>query len=126
MQDQDFSILFEKIPSTGNKTDISMVSGFNSIVQKINHLFNTNKGELVSDKNFGSDYYVYLFDPLSNKTSLEANLANYIKASITNLSSVKVNLVSCTEDLLEFDVLFSYFDGSVLNENIFCSIEVER
>ena len=56
MQSRDFSILFEKIPTTASTTDIAMVSGYNSIVQKITHLFNTNKGELSSDQIFGSNY----------------------------------------------------------------------
>jgi len=126
MQEKDFSILFEKIPSTGSKTDISMVSDYNSIVQKINHLFNTNKGELVSDKNFGSDYYTYLFDPIGNKKNIEANFSNYIKASIKNILKTKVELVECNETNLYFDIYFSYFDGKTLNENIYCSVEVTR
>ena len=90
MQNTDFSILLEKIPTTNSTTDIAMVSGYNSIVQKISHLFNTNKGELTSDTNFGSDYYVYIFDPVSNKSLLENTLSHYIQASIQGVTSVTV------------------------------------
>lgn len=124
MQSKDFSILFEKIPATTEKTDIAMVSGYNSVVQKINHLFNTNKGEMVSDKYFGSDLYVYLFDPVGEKAVLEANLSNYIQSSITGLIKVIVTLISYAESLIKFKVSFSYFDGLKIYDNVTCFIEV--
>ena len=124
MQTTDFSILLEKIPSTNSTTDIAMVSGYNSIVQKISHLFNTNKGELTSDKNFGSDYYVYMFDPVSNKSVLENTLSHYIQASIQGVTDVNVELFSYTQRLLQFKVKFGYFDGIKLQSNIYCNIEV--
>lgn len=124
MQNTDFSILLEKIPSTNSNTDIAMVSGYNSIVQKISHLFNTNKGELTSDKNFGSDYYVYMFDPVSNKEVLENTMSHYIQASIQGVTDVTVDLFSYTQTLLQFKVKFGYFDGLKLQSNIYCNIEV--
>ena len=124
MQNTDFSILLEKIPTTNSTTDIAMVSGYNSIVQKISHLFNTNKGELTSDTNFGSDYYVYIFDPVSNKSLLENTLSHYIQASIQGVTSVTVELSSYTQNLLQFQVKFGYFDGIKLQSNIYCNIEV--
>jgi len=124
MQNTDFSILLEKIPTTNSTTDIAMVSGYNSIVQKISHLFNTNKGELTSDKNFGSDYYVYIFDPVSNKSLLENTLSHYIQASIQGVTDVSVELFSYTQNLLQFQVKFGYFDGIKLQSNIYCNIEV--
>lgn len=124
MQNTDFSILLEKIPSTNSNTDIAMVSGYNSIVQKISHLFNTNKGELTSDKNFGSDYYVYMFDPVSNKEVLENTMSHYIQASIQGVTDVTVQLFSYTQTLLQFKVKFGYFDGLKLQSNIYCNIEV--
>ena len=124
MQNTDFSILLEKIPSTNISTDIAMVSGYNSIVQKISHLFNTNKGELTSDKNFGSDYYVYMFDPVSNKSVLENTMSHYIQASIQGVTDVTVELFSYTQTLLQFKIKFGYFDGLKLQSNIYCNIEV--
>ena len=124
MQNTDFSILLEKIPYTNSNTDIAMVSGYNSIVQKISHLFNTNKGELTSDKNFGSDYYVYMFDPVSNKEVLENTMSHYIQASIQGVTDVTVELFSYTQTLLQFKVKFGYFDGIKLQGNIYCNIEV--
>lgn len=124
MKNTDFSILLEKIPSTNSNTDIAMVSGYNSIVQKISHLFNTNKGELTSDKNFGSDYYVYIFDPISNKSLLENTMSHYIQASIQGVTNVTVELFSYTQSLLQFKVKFGYFDGIKLQSNIYCNIEV--
>lgn len=125
MQLRDFSILFQKIPTTGQKTDIAMVTGYNAIVQKISHLLNTNKGELTSDKNFGSNYYVFLFDPVGNKQTLEITLANYIEASIPGISNVIVQLDSYTETNLFFQIKFSYYDGIVFQNNIYCSVEVK-
>lgn len=125
MLTSDFSILFQKIPSQNSKTDIGMVSGYNSVVQKITHLFNTNKGELTSDKNFGSDYFIYLFDPVGNKSLLETNLTHYIQASIQGITNVTVELYSYTQSLLQFKVKFAYFDGSKLQSNIYCNIEVQ-
>ena len=122
MQNTDFSILLEKIPTTNSTTDIAMVSGYN--VQKISHLFNTNKGELTSDKNFGSDYYVYMFDPVSNKEVLENTMSHYIQASIQGVTDVTVELFSYTQTLLQFKVKFGYFDGIKLQGNIYCNIEV--
>jgi hypothetical protein len=124
MKNKDFSILLEKIPSTAEKTDIAVVTGYNATVQKITHLFNTNKGELPSDSNFGSDYYIYLFDPVGNKSNLEANLANYIRASIPELNSAKVTLESYSETKITFNVKFSYFDGLIMKSNIQCTVEV--
>jgi hypothetical protein len=124
MQNTDFSILLEKIPSINSTTDIAMVTGYNSIVQKISHLFNTNKGELTSDKNFGSDYYVYMFDPVSNQSVLENTLSHYIQASIQGVTDVNVELFSYTQSLLQFKVKFGYFDGLKLQSNIYCNIEV--
>jgi hypothetical protein len=124
MQNTDFSILLEKIPSTNSSTDIAMVSGYNSIVQKISHLFNTNKGELTSDKNFGSDYYVYIFDPVSNKSVIEDNMSHYIQASIQGVADVSVELFYYSQNLLQFKVKFGYFDGIKLQRNIYCNIEV--
>lgn len=124
MQTRDFSILFEKIPTTSSTTDIAMVSGYNSIVQKITHLFNTNKGELSSDQNFGSNYYVYLFDPVSNKSTLEKNMSYYIEASIQGVTNVLVQLSYYSQSLLQFKITFSYFDGLNIQNNIYCSVEV--
>jgi hypothetical protein len=124
MQNTDFSILLEKIPSVNSNTDIAMVTGYNSIVQKISHLFNTNKGELTSDKNFGSDYYVYMFDPVSNQSVLENTLSHYSQASIQGVTDVNVELFSYTQRLLQFKVKFGYFDGLKLQSNIYCNIEV--
>jgi phage baseplate assembly protein W len=102
-----------------------MVTGYNAIVQKISHLLNTNKGELTSDKNFGSNYYVFLFDPVGNKQTLEITLANYIEASIPGISNVTVQLDSYTETNLFFQIKFSYYDGIVFQNNIYCSVEVK-
>lgn len=125
MQEKDFSILCEKIPMSGNKTDIAIVSGYNSVVQKISHLFNTQKGELPSDRYFGSDYFTYLFDPVSNKTTLEGLLGEYIKASVTNVTETIVSMTYYDMTKIKFNIIFSYFDGKVLKKNITCNIEVD-
>jgi len=124
MQKKDFSILFEKLPSSGSKTDIAMVSGYNAVVQKINHLFNTNKGELVSDEYFGSDLFVYLFDPIAEKPVIESKLESYIQIFLPQLFNIKVSLINNMPTFIDFKVTFSYFDDVKTNDNITCFIKV--
>lgn len=125
MATKDFSILLEKLPFTGQKTDIAMVSGYNSTVQKITHLFNTNKGELPSDMNFGSDYFTYLFDPAGNKTNLESLLAHYIQHYINDVVNIKVSLVYYSENIIKFKVSFSNFDVMSIKNTVSATIEVK-
>jgi hypothetical protein len=124
MQKKDFSILFEKLPTTGSKTDIAVVNGYNSVVQKINHLFNTNKGELVSDEFFGSNLFTYLFDPVGEKPIIESNLESYIQTFIPQLLNIKVFLINYNENFIDFKVTFSYFDDVKIYDNITCFIKV--
>lgn len=124
MQKKDFSILFEKLPTTGSKTDIAVVNGYNSVVQKINHLFNTNKGELVSDEFFGSNLFTYLFDPVGEKPIIESNLESYIQTFIPQLLNIKVFLINYNENFIDFKVTFSYFDDVKTYDNITCFIKV--
>lgn len=121
---KDFSILFEPVSFYYTKKDISMVSGYNAIVQYIEHIMKTQKGELISNMDLGSDYFTYAFGT-EDKAFLELNLASYIEAAIPQIRSVKVNLVYYSEDRLQFEVKFSLFDGIKSQNNISCFIEVE-
>ena len=124
MATKDFSILFEPVSFYYTKKDISMVSGYNAIVQYIEHIMKTQKGELISNMDLGSDYFTYAFGT-EDKAFLELNLASYIEAAIPQIRSVKVNLIYYSEDRLQFEVKFSLFDGIKSQNNISCFIEVE-
>lgn len=124
MATKDFSILFEPVSFNYTKKDISMVSGYNAIVQYIEHIMKTQKGELISNMDIGSDYFTYAFGS-DDKAFLELNLASYIEAAIPQVRSVKVNLIYYSQDRLQFEVKFSLFDGIKSQNNISCFIEVE-
>ena len=59
---KDFSILLEKIYTDSSKKDLAVVSGFNAYSQYIEAVCKTQKGELVSNMNLGSDYFKYIFN----------------------------------------------------------------
>lgn len=124
MPRKDFSILLEPVNTIYTKKDISMVSGYNYIVQSIEHIMKTQKGELISNMDLGSDYFSYSFGT-QDKAFLEINLAAYIQAAIPQIQNVKINMIYYNEDMLQFEVKFSLFDGIKSQNNISCFIEVE-
>lgn len=121
---KDFSILLEKIETAGTKKDISVVSGYNAITQYIEHILKTQKGELISNMSLGSDYFTYVYGT-NDAGALETNLAAFIQAAIVKLSDVKVQLLSQSDQLFQFQVTFSIFDGIKFQKNATCFIEVE-
>ena len=106
---RDFNILGYKIDTTNSKKDLSLVTGFNSYIQKIEHICKTQKGELPSDSSLGSNYYAFLFDPVGNKNVLEINLQAYIKAAIYDLTRVKVTVVYSDENKVILTMKFKTF-----------------
>jgi hypothetical protein len=120
---RDFSILLEKVETARTKKDIGIVTGFNAISQYIEHIMKTQKGELISNMNMGSDYFSYIFGT-NDPGLLELNLASYIQASIPKISDVNVRLLTQEEDQLSFEVNFSIFDGIKVQRNASCFIEV--
>lgn len=125
MDIQDFSILLEPVQTTTSKKDISIVTGFNAISQYIEHVMKTQKGELISNMDLGSDYFSYIFGT-RDKSVLEFNIASYIEAAIPQLKNIKVTLTYFSEDILQFEVKFSIFNGGIKKQqNSSCFIEVQ-
>jgi len=122
---KDFSILFEKINSSSTKKDIGLVSGFNAYSQYIENICKTQKGELVSDINLGSDYFSYIFDGQANPGMLENNMAAYISSAIPVLINVKVKLQYASDKVFQFLIYFSTSDGILKQANVSTFIEVE-
>jgi hypothetical protein len=123
MQVKDFSILLEPIISPTDKKDITLVSGYNAFAQYIEHVMKTQKNELVSNMNLGSDYYSFIFGT-GDVPVLELKLAAYIQDAIPKLSNIKVFLLSQTQTRLSFQVNFSFYDGIKFQNNLSCFIEV--
>lgn len=120
---RDFNILGYKINTTNSKKDLSLVTGFNSYIQKIEHICKTQKGELPSDSSLGSDYYAFLFDPVGNKNVLEINLQAYLKASIYDLTRVKVTVVYSDETKVLLNVKFG-LRNFTKSQDAECLVEV--
>lgn len=121
---RDFSILFEPVQTATTNKDISLVSGFNAISQYIEHVLKTQKGELISNMNLGADYFTYIFGT-QDKGVLELNVAAYIEAAIPQIRNVRANLVYYSTDILQFEIIFSIYDGIKTQNNVSCFIEVE-
>jgi hypothetical protein len=124
MATKDFSIYFEPSVTTNSKVDISTVSGYNSIVQQIQHVARTQQNELISDMSFGSKIYDYIFQGNVDRTLINITMAAAIQSSIPRLSNVKAQMSYYSTDLIKFDVYFSTFDGVNFQKNSYCSIEV--
>lgn len=120
---RDFNILGYKINTTNSKKDLSLVTGFNSYIQKIEHICKTQKGELPSDTSLGSDYYAFLFDPVGNKNVLEINLQAYLKASIYDLTRVKVTVVYSDENKVLLNIKFG-LRNFTKSQDAECLVEV--
>jgi hypothetical protein len=123
MQVRDFSILLEPIQSSTTKKDISLVTGYNAYAQYIEHVLKTQKNELVTNMNFGSDYYSYIFGT-NDVGVLEIKLAAYIQSAIPKLTNIRVLLSSKIETELTFQVFFSFYDGIKFQTDLSCFIEV--
>lgn len=121
---RDFSILFEPVQTATTNKDISLVSGFNAVSQYIEHVLKTQKGELISNMNLGADYFTYIFGT-QDKGVLELNVAAYIEAAIPQIRNVRANLVYYSTDILQFEIIFSIYDGIKTQNNVSCFIEVE-
>ena len=90
---------------------MAVVSGFNAYSQYIEAVCKTQKGELVSNMNLGSDYFKYIFNGQANVGSLEVSLAAYIHAAIPQLSNVQVQVLYMTDTVIQFVVTYLITDG---------------
>lgn len=120
---RDFSILLEPVVTSTSKKDISLVSGYNAYAQYIEHVMKTQKKELVSDMNLGTDYFTYIYGTV-DRGVMELNLAAYVQAAVPKLTNVKVKLLEQTNTDMHFNVSFTFFDGIKIQNNISCFIEV--
>lgn len=124
MPTKDLNILGLKVTTPTNQKSLSIVTGYNSYVQKIEHICKTQKGELPSDMNLGSDYFTFLFDPAGNKNFLQTNLENYIQAAVYEIRNVKVLVSSFTQTKIYLIVNFSLAD-SIKEQISSCTVEVD-
>lgn len=124
MKDKDFSIFLETAITTNNTKDFAVVSGFNSIVQQIEHVAKTHQNELISDMKFGSKFYDYIYSGNLDRSLINLSFSSAVQAALPSLSNVKVNMSYYSDNLIKFDVYFSLYDGIKKQENIYCNIEV--
>jgi hypothetical protein len=124
MPTKDLNILGLKVTTSTNQKSLSIVTGYNSYVQKIEHICKTQKGELPSDMNIGSDYFNFLFDPAGNKNFLQTNLENYIQAAVYEIRNIKVLVSSFTQSKIYLIVNFSLSD-SIQDQTSSCTVEVD-
>jgi hypothetical protein len=123
MATRDLNILGLKINTSNNKKDISFVNGYNSYVQKIENVCRLQKNEIPSSMNMGVDYYVFLFNPVSNKNTMEQSIANSIINSISELEDVTVEIIYYTESTITMNVTFTV--SKLIQKNpTTCKIEV--
>lgn len=122
---KDFSIFLQPVNTTSSKKDIGKVSGFNAVSQYIEHVMKTQKGELVSNINLGSDYFNYIFGT-DDLGSLELSLAAYIEAAIPKINDVIVKTMYYDESRYNFQIFFSIYDGIIIQKNASCFVEVTR
>lgn len=123
IKSKDFSVLFPKITTTNQVKDFAMVTGYNMIVQQIQQACLTQKGELMADPNFGSNYYSYKFAAGVSLGALESALKNSIQYGVKSIYNVKVKINYYSNSLVQFTVTFSTSSG-VSNQVMTCSIEV--
>ena len=113
-----------KVSTTNAKKDISLVSGYNKVVQQVEHASKVNRGELMADPFFGSSYYEYIFDGVSDISMMRVSIKNSIEYGIPDLINVSVELLENTEISLIFDVNFTLSDYINSQTDINCVIEV--
>ena len=121
---KDFSILLEKISTPSAKKDLTIVSGFNAISQYIEFIFKTQRGELSSNANIGSNYFDYIYNGQGNFSALQTSLAGYIKAAMPFLSNVYVVTTYADTNVFQFTVTYSLSNGIRMQENVATYIEV--
>jgi phage baseplate assembly protein W len=121
---KDFSILLYKVNTTSSKKDISVVTGFNKIVQQIEQTTKVNKGELMSDPYFGSNVYQYIYDGSMSAGILQGVLGQAIQYAIPDIRTIIVNLVSVSDMEYVFKINFTSNNSVNVQNNAECTIEV--
>lgn len=124
MNSKDFNILGLKIDSLNQKKDISFVTDINSYVQKIENICRLEKGEIPSSIDLGVDYYAFIFDPISNKSTVEDNVAVAVRSGIKEIKQAKASVVYYDDSKIIFDVTFS-LNYRIPDKTTTCRIEVD-
>jgi phage baseplate assembly protein W len=124
MRTKDFSILLEKVSTTNTKKDLAFVDGTNSIVQQIENVLKTNKGENVSNMNFGANIRDYTYDLAVNRQIVTSTLRSVIKSSIRKIFDVSVNVSYYSDTVIIFDIRFSTEISLNAQNKSSCQIEI--
>lgn len=106
MEKKDFNILGLKINTGASKKDISYVSGYNSYVQKIEHICKTQKGEVPYSRNLGIEYYDLKFNSVVGKNIMQLKIQNNIKNLVKEFDLVTAKTQYTTNEFLILDVDF--------------------
>ena len=123
MDKKDFNILGLKINALSEKKDISLVTGYNSYVQKVESILKTQKGEIPYYQNFGVDYYDYVFDNSISKILFESKAKNIISYFIKEAQEVLVRTTYYDNTVVKLSVDLT-FNKQLKNQKIKCFIEV--
>jgi hypothetical protein len=124
MRTKDFSILLEKVSTTNSKKDLAFVSGTNSIVQQIENVLKTNKGENVSNMSFGANIRDYTYDVAVNRQIITSTLQSVIKSSIRKIFDVSVTVNYYSDTVIIFDIQFSTEISLTSQNKSSCQIEI--
>lgn len=124
MNSKDFNILGLKIDSSNQKKDIAFVTDINSYVQKIENICRLEKGEIPSSLNLGVDYYAFIFDPISNQSTVEDNVSVGIKSGVKDIKQAKTKVIYYNDEKLILDVTFS-LNYRTPEKTTTCRIEVD-
>jgi phage baseplate assembly protein W len=124
MKTKDFSILLEKVSTKNSKKDLAFVSGTNSIVQQIENVLKTNKGENVSNMSFGANIKDYTYDVAVNRQIITSTLRSVIKSSIRKIFDVSVTVNYYSDTVIIFDIQFSTEISLTSQNKSSCQIEI--
>ena len=124
MRTKDFSILLEKVSTTNAKKDLEYVDGTNSIVQQIENVLKTNKGENVSNMSFGANIRDYTYDVAVNRQIITSTLRSVIKSSIRKIFDVSVSVNYYSDTVIIFDIQFSTEISLNSQNKSSCQIEI--
>ena len=124
MKTKDFSILLEKVTTANAKKDIAFVEGTNSIVQQIENVLKTNKGENVSNISFGANIRDYAYDVAVNRQLVTSTLRSEIKSSIRKIFDVSVSINYYSETVIIFNIQFSTELSLNRQNKSSCQIEI--
>ena len=109
----DFSDFYIRYPGHPSFTDLQLIQDdvVLVIVQKVEMILFTNKGELLGDPDFGADLQRLLFETKVSADFVKTEIVNQFNQYIPELSSISYDLdVTFSEHPVEYyDMLFIDF-----------------